>query len=413
MLWWKKKEIVDVTVDPVPPHDGSKIRLVDNKKLSDSEFLEICKICDIFTAIADVAGDHLVSPPNGGVFWENAKQGIGPYGLHIRKNREEIEHSFLFNTRFRDFPTIAYEHDHYTPKPDYWLRKYQRLIQGVPENWHVKIPARCGEIGWNINGYPVNKLTSVNQERVNILYYVGVLNYLQTKKNPKILEIGAGGGELGYFFSNALAGSCWVNCDLLASLAYAAIHLYALLKNKSHYIFIGDLDLPNGLDEKYLLRNFNEIKSQENTVISVPHFLRDQLPHKFKFDLIYNTYSFGEMPSESVIEYADFMSEHLRDDGFLFEQNGHFNNARSVESILSVKFDALKWMSMISSSEIKISAPTRIWKSKNSNRNISFELSEIERARVLKSMRDYADSVDNELTLDPWIEVFRHFPQGV
>src|SRR6267143_6576310 len=177
----------------------NKIRMADSLPLTGAEYDLCCRLCDVITALE-------VQMPS-----EAAPRGVG-WGdmsdfptIHRRKRRSDFNVSFLMPNGFRDFPTIAYDDDRYTPKPDFWVRRYQRLRAALPEEWHVKIPARFGELGWNIDGFPVNRHTSVNQERILALYLLGVLQHLKTLPAPKVMEIGGGAGEMGYVFALSLA----------------------------------------------------------------------------------------------------------------------------------------------------------------------------------------------------------------
>src|SRR5437879_586340 len=69
-------------VDDKNPH-LKKIKLSNNKPLNKKEFQLVTEICDIFKAIEEAAGTA-VCPPEGGVFWSNAKRGTGPFDLHLR-----------------------------------------------------------------------------------------------------------------------------------------------------------------------------------------------------------------------------------------------------------------------------------------------------------------------------------------
>lgn len=391
----------------------TKIRLSDNVSLTDAEFAYVSKFCDIFAAIGEVAADK-VTPPDGGVFWSMAKKGTGPFDLHLRKDRNEIDHSFLLNTRFRDFPAIAYDMDEHTPNPDFWVRRYIRLARAVPKKWHVKIPARFGEIGWNVCGSPVNRLTSINQERINSLHLMGITQYLEAQTAPKIMEIGAGSGEMGYTLCNALPACTWFDCDLLGSLVYSAIHLAVLLPKKRHYIYVGNLDLPAGLDESLILRSAEQAAEMKNAVISIPNFLINDFAGHLNLHFAYNTYSFGEMPQSAAEHYIELLGGFLKERGILFEQNGYFpdKGGDNVIDILAKTFKQQMWLTLFEEDPI-LNGASRSWFNNAIGADI-FQLTPDRRKNaVILSLDDKGDRVDIEYSTEAWSRIRDLFPHGV
>jgi hypothetical protein len=390
--------------------DLEKVKISHNKPLSKKQFRAIEKICDIFTAIVSAVPDKVI-PPAGGIFWGDAVVGRGAFDLFLRKNKYEIEHSFLFNTRFRDFPSLAYEMDELTPTPDFWVRRYIRLSNVLPKKWRVKTPAMFGEIGWKIRGGPVNRLTSINQERISAMYMNGVIQYLEQQKFPKIMEIGAGSGELGYAICKALPRCTWFDCDLLLSLFYSVIHQLVFLPNKRHVIYVGDIDLPAGLDERFIIRSAKKAAELKNAVVNIPNFLiRDFVGH-LNLHMAYNTYSFGEMPKNAVEEYADVLSGFLKEHGVLFEQNGYHVglNDHDFEVALTAKFGKQTWDTSNPWLPI-LNGTMRTW----SNNLITNKLSENVRPetyqKVLDSLNDNNDAIDIEWKHEAWEKLYELFP---
>jgi hypothetical protein len=392
-----------------------KIKLADNKPLTDSEYARVEKLCDIFTAISNTA-EKVMSPPEGGIFWSLAKKGNGPFDLHLRKDRNEIDHSFLFNTRFRDFPGIAYELDQYTPKPDFWVRRYIRLRNAVPKKWQVKVPARFGEIGWDVEGYPVNRLTSINQERINAMLISGVGRYLEQQTAPKIMEIGAGSGEMGYTLCKALPNATWYDCDLLGSLVYSTIHLAILLPEKNHYIYVGDLDLPPELDESFIIRSAAAASILKNAVVNIPNFLIQDFVGHLQLHMACNTYSFAEMPQSAVEEYTAALSNMLKDHGVLFEQNGYLfeKDKKSVEDVLLQKFEYQNWSWSFDYGPIKLSSgPMRTWTNNEKTKALYSKISNYNVYKIINSLDDNQDVVDIDYPPIIWDAVSERFPNCV
>ncbi len=388
-----------------------KIKLANNIPLSDTDYQIVNDICDIFIAINNSVATELLTPPIGGVFWGKAKPGMGPFELFLRKNRDEINHLFLLYNCFRDFCALAYEYDEYTPVPDIWVRRYASLAQAVKRKWRVRIPARFGEIGWKIGKYPVNRWTCVNQERINVMTLAGITDYLESQNVARILEIGGGAGEMGYVFSQALPNCTWYNCDLLGCLIYSTIQLAINLPKKQHCIYIGNLDLPDNLNEKFLIRCPNEAASKQNSIIYIPHFLIEDFKHKLNIHFAYNTYSFGEMPKESVMRYAELLSDFLKDRGILFEQNGYFpeRGGDNPEIILESMFSRVALPPEFDGRWIP-NGPTRIWCNNPTGKNIASFAKHKTVNTIIQALMKCDDKIDihypNELL---WPKVYTLF----
>lgn len=389
----------------------TKIKLSNNKPLDDDEYNLVCKLCDIFIAIREVAGVEIIAPPVGGVFWDKAKPGMGPFDLYMRKDRKEIDHLFLLFNAFRDFCALAYEYDEYTPTPDFWIRRYMRLANAVPARWRVRQPARFGEIGWGVDGYPINRWTSVNQERINAMTIAGITKYLEQQDSAQILEVGAGAGEMGYALCKALPNCSWFDADLLGCLAYSAIQLSINLPEKRHAIYVGNLKLPNNLDERLLIRTPEEAASQQNAVVYIPSFMLDDFKGILKLHFAYNTYSFGEMPKTAVMHYADLLVDFLKDQGVLFEQNGYFpeRGGDNAQAILSSKFEQLKWPQQLDGRWLP-NGPTHVWQNNGVGEKIQKLISIDEINQIIESLKDMDDTVDiqypNEIM---WPKVYELF----
>lgn len=305
-----------------------KFRIADNQCLNDEEYQLACVFCHVVGEVLRVGETELP----GGIFWGEVGT-TAAHSIYQRKNRQEIDCSMLLNNRFRDFPTIIYEFDKLTPKPDFWVYRYKQLCKAVPERWHVRIPSRFGEIGWNVAGVPVNRHTAVLQERINAQLYLGMEDVLN-HPTPRVLEIGGGSGEMAHTVCRAVPSVTWYDCDLAHSLIYNAIHMAIWFPEKKHYIYVGDLQV-SGVDERYVLRSATEAASIQNAVVNIPHFLLRDFEGILEVNLALNAWSFSEMPTSEVERYADFIQRHLAKGGSLMEQNGIYagrggSNAKEV-----------------------------------------------------------------------------------
>ncbi len=292
-----------------------KFRLADNQPLNDEEYRVACALCDVVSEVLRVGRMELP----GGIFWGEVETTV-EHSLHRRKNRQEIDFSMLLMNRFRDFPTIIYEFDKLTPKPDFWVYRYMQLCKAVPERWHVRVPLRFGEIGWNVAGVPVNRHTAFLQERINAQLHFGMEEVLR-QPSSRVLEIGGGSGEMAQAICRAVPSVTWYDCDLAQSLIYNAIHMATWFPQKKHYIYVGDLPV-SGVDERYLLRSATEAASIQNAVVNIPHFLLNDFEGRLEVNLALNAWSFSEMPVSEVERYADFIQRHLVKGGLLMEQKG-------------------------------------------------------------------------------------------
>jgi putative sugar O-methyltransferase len=401
-----------IQVDNHGTKNLNKINLSDNALLTDNEFVLVTKLCDIFIAIDKAAVQDALAPPSGGIFWSSADKNNGPFSLHMRKDRNEIDHSFLFNTRFRDFPSIAYEFDEYTPTPDFWVRRYIQLANAMPKRWQVKVPARFGEIGWNVDGYPVNRLTSINQERLNAMYIANITTHLEKQDCAHLLEIGAGAGEMGYTLCKALPNCTWFDCDLLGSLVYSAIHLAVLLPEKQHKIYVGQLQLPAEIDESLISRNPQELTHCQNTVVHIPSFLMDDFVDHLDLHFAYNTYSFGEMPKAAVENYINLLANFLKKRGILLDQNGDFaeKGGTNAPEILSNQFKQLPWQHNIDSNKAFLNGPIRIWYNNEMNQYWQNLADAPALTAVLGSLHVNSDRVDIEYAPEAWGKIAQLFP---
>jgi hypothetical protein len=201
------------------------------------------------------------------------------------------------------------------------VRRYARLIQELPTKWHVRIPPRFGEVGWDINGYPVNRHISFLQERVNAQLCLGMEALLTGKTTPRVLEVGGGSGEMAYTLCQAAPGITWYDCDLTQSMIYNAIHMAVWLPEKKHYIYVGNLPV-TGIDETLVLRSAEQAAKITNAVVNIPHFLLQDFTGKLAIDMALNAWSFSEMPENQVQKYGSFIKDHLTLGGLLIEQNG-------------------------------------------------------------------------------------------
>ena len=246
----------------------------------------------------------------------------------------------ILNNRFRDYPCIVYEYPELTPEPDYWVKRYMKLTRSMPKQWHVQLPARLGEIGFDVNGYPVNRGISMMQERIADMLMLSTTDPVIESTDPRALEIGGGAGKLARTFCQAVPNLTWYNCDLLGSMAFNIMRMAILLPEKRHVIYVGDAEL-NGVDESLIIRCPKEASTLTKAMVQIPHHLLGDFHENLEIDMACNAWSFAEMPSSAVKRYGRSIASFLRPDAALYEQNEQGIEARggsSTETIFNESF---------------------------------------------------------------------------
>ena len=383
------------------------IGLNDNRILTDSEFAMVCKFCDILAAIAKAAP---AGQDTGGKWWGESSSNPAMTGI-LGKDRSLIDHSILLDTRFRDFPTIAYDMDGVADRPDYHLRRYMRLKNALPERWHVKPPRGFGEIGWNVGGYPVNRHSMIMQERVSGMYLLGALDRLSRQSSPVVLEIGPGAGELAETMCRALPACTWINCDLTESLIHSTMHLAVWQPQRRHFIYAGGEGLPENIDLKLVLRTAADVVAARGAVISVPSYLLAELTDHLKVDLALNFWSFGEMGGDIIDGYASALAKMLGSNGALVEQNNDDLNAGAgkPKTVLARHF-ASRYEASFYLTRPPVAGGLDLWTNRAEsevmaawrNRPETWPLDRASRRRVIKSFDDHDDAIDFEYSAEMW-----------
>lgn len=119
----------------------------------------------------------------------------------------------------------------------------------------------------------------------------------------RILEIGAGYGQVAHQLLQQLDVETYAVCDLPENAFLTGYYLQA-----------------NHPDREATFVGSGEAEASGALVFTIPPFL-DRLDGEF--DLIINSYSFQEMTLDSVQEYVAFAAERLTAGGFLYSLNAH------------------------------------------------------------------------------------------
>lgn len=198
-------------------------------------------------------------------------------------------------------PELDREIEALLAKPDEWVKRWGNLTAYVPRELVFSPPRILGEVGWDVCGVVVNHDTCVYQERINLMYGAGVIDWararLAASGKLRILEIGAGYGALGYACKQFFPACDYWICDLPESLLFSAL-----------YLSLGRPECRAGFGEE-----------ANGGFTYMPNYLIDRI--NGGFDLVINTLSFSEMSEHQLRTYAQKISTLLGAQGILFEQN--------------------------------------------------------------------------------------------
>jgi putative sugar O-methyltransferase len=241
-------------------------------------------------------------------------------------------------TSGRDVPSITADFDEQmerlAPAPDDWVRRYLAAIRNVPERVVPTYPKVLGEIGWDYEGRPINHDAYAYQERLNLMFEAGIIDWLrdriQERGSVNILEIGGGYGGLAHALISILPGGLnYFICDLPESLLSSTIYLGITHPDRDHLLY-------EGTDPK-------ELSNLEGAgrCVYVPNYMFDDfLAANCSVSLAINTLSFPEMTEAQVRYYGERLRKLIGTEGVLFEQNndGRWVGLLDCKAILSEYF---------------------------------------------------------------------------
>jgi hypothetical protein len=210
------------------------------------------------------------------------------------------------------------------PPPE-TLLQWRALTHNLPTERIYHPPCALGEIGWCVGDVIMNYETCVCQERVTLLHWSGVLDWLKDiGRPPRILEIGAGYGALAYALSSCFPACSYTICDLPESLLFSG--LYLTLAGRRSVAMVGDLERhpPTGLIELVPNYLFGNLASSRRT-----------------YDLAINVLSMSEMTEFQVENYGRGLARLLRPPNGLFFEQSHDTppvNLTSTANVLAKAF---------------------------------------------------------------------------
>lgn len=336
-----------------------RVRLQDNRPISDEEFRRASEICTTIRRLVDARADYIaakrldpkISLPGNN--WDpNADQPFQNRYRHIVEGKYEVLNHLRLYAQFssfdlvtqsmvtggREVPNISHDFDEQFerrfPVPDHWIERYRMITRHVPSDIQARFPKVLGEIGWEMEGHPVNHDVYAYQERINLMFEAGLIDELRRRIRANgvvnILEIGGGYGGLAHALTGLLQGLVnYTICDLPESLLSSAIYLAITHPKLEHLIYEGD--------DKTKLATSGErpgFRLIPNTMFD------DFCEREATVDLAINTLSFPEMTEAQVRYYGDRLKALIGDRGVLFEQNedGRWMGMLDCKSILADSF---------------------------------------------------------------------------
>lgn len=197
------------------------------------------------------------------------------------------------------------------PKPDYWVDRWIYLVEKIPFDLIYSPPKMLGEIGWNVGGIVVNHDTYIYQEKINILFENGIMDWLQDlpskRQRPRILEVGGGYGALASILQKLVRNSQYFICDLPESLLFSGCYLQLTQAGRSVFVCQNEEDLKKSADYDFVL---------------LPNYLFQKIVDSdLNFDFAINTWSLSEMSDHQVRTYGQGISKLIGNEGIFFEQN--------------------------------------------------------------------------------------------
>lgn len=305
----------------------------DNFPLSASDFAAACDLCDRMVELRTGRADYLrrhglderiYLPAHmwGGAFVASNFQKVA------RKDYHTINHLRCLCYNFTGFSLLTMAPCENTPEvlevpaeADAIVRRvagraadaaveYVRSTQDTPPDRRVDTPRLFGESGWDVDGTIVNFDTWSNQQRINGLHGSGVLDWLlerrRTRGSVRIVEIGAGFGNLAQSIARIVGDVDYTIVDLPESMIYSTIWLSAASGRRCTVVREGaPLDAQRG-------PGFTFVPN---------HMLEEFLPQLGEVDLVINCMSLSEMSLEQVAYYGDCVRELIGQGGLFYEQN--------------------------------------------------------------------------------------------
>ncbi len=304
-----------------------------NFDLSPQDFAAACDLCDTMSALRDNRIPYLESAGlDKRIFLPGhmCDQAFleSNFNKMARKDYRTINHLRCLTYNFTGFHMLTMEPSENTPDvleipadAEQMIRSaapklrpttlsFVQSMAAMPSDRIVDAPRIFGECGWDVDGTVVNCDTWSAQQRINGLHYGGVLDFLkrriERRGHVRVLEIGAGYGNMAYNLKRMLGPIDYHIVDLPDSMIYSSIYLNTLLAGERRTIARAGQPLPETGPGVTFIANY---------------MFEEFLPQIGEFDFVINTLSLSEMSALQVDYYADRVAGLIGADGIFFEQN--------------------------------------------------------------------------------------------
>jgi hypothetical protein len=305
----------------------------DNFPLSAADLAAAGRLCDAMVALRGGRADYMRTRGLDPRVWLPAHmwgQGFvaSNFDKVVRKDPHTLNHLRCLTYNFTGFSLLTMAPCENTPEvlavpPDADARiravagrcndaavQFVRCTQGVPPERRVATPRLFGESGWDVDGAVVNYDTWSCQQRINALHCSGVLDAVreraQRRGYARVLEIGAGFGNLAYNLQRVLGPTDYVVVDLPESMVYSSIWLSTVLPGQRCTVAQPGQALP---------------AAGPGTTFLANHLCAEFAAQLGEFDLVVNVMSLSEMAPVQVAEYGRLAAAWLGRDGVFYEQN--------------------------------------------------------------------------------------------
>lgn len=305
----------------------------DNFQLSEQDFANACKWCDMMVALREGRSAYL------------AANGLDPkvhlpahmWGQNFvasnfqkvaRKDYHTINHLRCLTYNFTGYSMLTMAGCENTPEVLFVPEDADAIIRGVarraseaavnfvratqhmPKDRIIDAPRMFGESGWDVDGTIANFDTWSTQQRINALHGSGILDFLQQRVrergHARIVEIGAGYGNLAYSLQKIVGPCDYFVVDLPESMIYSSIYLDTVLREAD--CRAAQAGQPLG-------------PSRPGVTFVGNHMIGEFRPQIGEVDLVINVLSLSEMSAAQVAHYGRCASQLLGTEGVFYEQN--------------------------------------------------------------------------------------------
>jgi hypothetical protein len=300
-------------------------RCFGSPALADQDLARFCSRADYAQRIVAEREPYLSAPDvDGEVFGTHwGREWLDTVAAKIGAGDREMLERLRLIYNFTGFPIVQYRRAKTFPTVDPVFARYLKLSEITPDRYRFAAPAIAGEAGWRFDSGLVNVDVAIVQERIQFLYFGGVLDWLENsaRAGASVMEIGAGCGLFALAMQRVLRPARYFICDVPECLAISFAYLNLTLPDQHHYVA-----LPDGTH----LANTGEIvpfDSIQNGIIYIPNYMMHRHARQITVDMAVNAMSLHEMRSAQIAYYCQFMREATAPrNGVFVDINAHYKH---------------------------------------------------------------------------------------